>query len=39
MRQGAIAAGATNLKFIYQIVTDNTTGGVNGDIYAFLNST
>lgn len=33
MRQGAVAAGATNLKFIYQIVTE---GDVD-DISYFLN--
>lgn len=37
MRQGANAAGATNLKFIFQIVAAQT-GGTNGDIYQFLSS-
>lgn len=37
MRQGAAAAGATNLKFIFQIV-DAYPGDMNGNIYRWLNS-
>jgi hypothetical protein len=37
MRQGAIAAGATNLKFIYQIVGAETDG-TSGSLYLFMKS-
>jgi len=38
MRQGAQAAGADNLKFIYQIVGADP-GGKTAALYQFLNST